>query len=98
MVLAAGIGNRMRPLTDTKPKPLVEVAGRALIDHNLDRLAQANVATALVNLHHFADMLEAHLKKRAKPKVVFSDERATLLVAKPFPSSLPPRSDIRRMS
>jgi MurNAc alpha-1-phosphate uridylyltransferase len=79
MVLAAGIGNRMRPLTDTRPKPLIEVAGRALIDHNLDRLERANVPSAIVNLHHFADMLEAHLKKRATPKIVFSDERAALL-------------------
>lgn len=79
MVLAAGIGQRMRPLTDDRPKPLVEVAGRALIDHNLDRLAAEKVATAVVNLHHFADKLEAHLKSRAAPKIVFSDERAMLL-------------------
>lgn len=79
MVLAAGIGQRMRPLTDDRPKPLVEVAGRALIDHNLDRLAAENVATAVVNLHHFADKLEAHLKSRVSPKIVFSDERGLLL-------------------
>lgn len=79
MVLAAGTGQRMRPLTDDRPKPLAEVAGRALIDHNLDRLAAENVATAVVNLHHFADKLEAHLKSRASPKIVFSDERGTLL-------------------
>ncbi|HVT55363.1 MAG TPA: nucleotidyltransferase family protein [Xanthobacteraceae bacterium] len=79
MVLAAGIGNRMRPLTDSRPKPLVEVAGRALIDHNLDRLAAAKISTAVINLHHFADLLEAHLRKRAAPKIEFSDERALLL-------------------
>jgi MurNAc alpha-1-phosphate uridylyltransferase len=79
MVLAAGIGNRMRPLTNSRPKPLVEVAGRALIDHNLDRLAAAKIATAVVNLHHFADLLEAHLRKRTAPKIEFSDERALLL-------------------
>lgn len=79
MVLAAGIGKRMRPLTDNKPKPMVEVAGRTLIDRNLDRLAAAGVATAVVNLHHFGDLLEAHLKTRTTPKIVFSDERATLL-------------------
>jgi MurNAc alpha-1-phosphate uridylyltransferase len=79
MVLAAGVGQRMRPLTDDRPKSLVEVAGRALIDHNLDRLAADDVATAVVNLHHFADKLEAHLKSRASPKILFSDERAMLL-------------------
>jgi N-acetyl-alpha-D-muramate 1-phosphate uridylyltransferase len=79
MVLAAGIGKRMRPLTDTRPKPLVEVAGRALIDHNLDRLAAAGISTAVVNLHHFADLLEGHLRKRPVPQIVFSDERETLL-------------------
>jgi MurNAc alpha-1-phosphate uridylyltransferase len=79
MVLAAGIGNRMRPLTDSRPKPLVEVAKRALIDYNLDRLAAAKIATAVVNLHHFADLLEAHLRTRTAPKIEFSSERSLLL-------------------
>lgn len=79
MVLAAGIGKRMRPLTDTKPKPMVEVAGRTLIDRNLDRLAAAGVTTAVVNLHHFGDLLAAHLRTRTAPNIVFSNERATLL-------------------
>lgn len=80
MVLAAGLGTRMRPLTDTRPKPLVEVNGRALIDHVLDRLAEVEVEEAVVNLHHHADLLEAHLKARAAPpRIVLSDERDALL-------------------
>jgi N-acetyl-alpha-D-muramate 1-phosphate uridylyltransferase len=80
MVLAAGLGTRMRPLTDDRPKALVEVGGRALIDHVLDRLAGAGVARAVVNVHWFADRLEAHLKARGRgPEIVISDERAELL-------------------
>lgn len=79
MVLAAGLGTRMRPLTDTRPKPLVEVAGKALIDHTLDRLAEAGVAKAVVNVHYFADQVEAHLKSRTAPAVTISDERDLLL-------------------
>ena len=80
MVLAAGLGTRMRPLTDDRPKALVEVQGRALIDHVLDRLADAGVVKAVVNVHWFADRLEAHLAARGRgPKIVISDERAELL-------------------
>lgn len=79
MVLAAGLGTRMRPLTNDRPKPLVEVAGKALVDHTLDRLAEAGVARAVVNVHHFADAVETHLASRSAPKVMVSDERALLL-------------------
>jgi MurNAc alpha-1-phosphate uridylyltransferase len=79
MVLAAGIGMRMRPLTDRMPKPLVNVGGRALIDHVLDRLADAGVERAIVNVHHFADQIERHLAGRQHPQVVISDERERLL-------------------
>ena len=80
MVLAAGLGTRMRPLTNDRPKALVEVAGRALIDHVLDRLAEAGVRTAVVNVHWFADRLESHLAARGRgPEIVISDEREILL-------------------
>ena len=79
MVLAAGLGTRMRPLTNDRPKALVEVAGRLLIDHTLDRLAEAVVESAVVNVHHFADMVEDHLARRAFPRILISDERAGLL-------------------
>ena len=79
MVLAAGLGTRMRPLTNDRPKALVEVAGQALIDHVLDRLGDAGVETAVVNVHYFADRLEQHLSARAYPRIVISDERAELL-------------------
>jgi len=79
MVLAAGLGTRMRPLTETRPKPLVPVAGRPLIDHVLDKLAEAGVTTAVVNVHYFAEQIERHLASRRAPHIVISDERARLL-------------------
>jgi MurNAc alpha-1-phosphate uridylyltransferase len=79
MVLAAGLGTRMRPLTDTLPKPLVPVTGKALIDHVLDRLADAGVTTAVINVHHMANAIEQHLKGRTRPKILISDERGELL-------------------
>src|SRR5215472_8924269 len=79
MVLAAGIGIRMRPLTDRMPKPLVGVGGKALIDYVLDRLADAGVERAVVNVHHLADQIERHLAARQRPQVVISDERMALL-------------------
>lgn len=80
MVMAAGLGKRMRPLTATKPKPLVEVAGKPLIDHALAKLAAAGVQRAIVNVHYLADALEAHLARNSHGmKIVISDERGVLL-------------------
>ncbi len=79
MVLAAGLGTRMRPLTDNIPKPLVKVAGKALIDHVLDRLVEAGVERAVINVHHFADQIQQHLMHRKHPQIVISDERELLL-------------------
>ena len=79
MVFAAGLGIRMRPITDTLPKPLVKVGGRALIDHVLDRLAESGVERAIVNVHWLADQIEAHLAERRTPKIMISDERSKLL-------------------
>ena len=78
-VFAAGLGTRMRPLTETLPKPLIEVAGKPLIDHCLDRFAEDGVETAIVNVHYLADQIEAHLAARTRPRIVISDERARLL-------------------
>src|SRR6185436_8026915 len=78
MVLAAGLGERMRPLTDRMPKPLVTVAGKPLIDHVLDRLAAADIERAVVNVHYLADQIERHVRDRTAPKITISDERAKL--------------------
>lgn len=79
MVLAAGLGTRMRPLTATRPKPMVEVAGKPLIDHVLDRLRAAGVRRAVVNVHYLADQLEAHVRRAPGIEVIVSDERARLM-------------------
>jgi MurNAc alpha-1-phosphate uridylyltransferase len=79
MVLAAGLGKRMLPITATLPKPLIKVGGRTLIDCSLDRLAEAGIEKAVVNVHHLADLVEAHLAGRSAPKIVISDERDALL-------------------
>jgi MurNAc alpha-1-phosphate uridylyltransferase len=79
MVLAAGLGVRMRPLTDHMPKPLVSVAGQPLLDHVLDKLAAAGVSKAVVNVNYLGDQIIDHVKSRQHPQVVISDERGTLL-------------------
>ncbi|HTV32984.1 MAG TPA: nucleotidyltransferase family protein [Methylocella sp.] len=79
MVFAAGLGTRMRPLSDRMPKPLISVAGKALIDYTLDRLAGAGVKTAIVNVHYLADQIIAHLARRKIPQILISDEREKLL-------------------
>lgn len=79
MILAAGLGTRMRPLSEAVPKPMIQLAGRALIDHVLDRLADAGICRVIVNVHHFADLLEGHLRSRTHPDIIISDERTRLL-------------------
>jgi len=79
MILAAGIGKRMRPLTVTTPKPLLEVGGRALVDRGLDALDRAGVEEVIVNVHYLADQMQSHLARRRRPAVAISDERVRLL-------------------
>lgn len=79
MILAAGLGTRMRPLTDTCPKPLLPVAGQPMIDRVLDQAAEAGVRRAVVNLHYLGRMIRDHLAARATPEVVFSEEQPQIL-------------------
>src|SRR5712672_1201648 len=79
MVLAAGLGTRMRAFDGRIPKPLVQVGGKPLIDYVLDRLAEQGVERTVVNVHHLADQIERHLAGRSRPQIVISDERAELL-------------------
>jgi MurNAc alpha-1-phosphate uridylyltransferase len=79
IVLAAGLGTRMRPYNGHIPKPLVEIGGKSLIDYSLDRLADAGVESVVVNVHHLADILERHLAPRQRPQIMISDERGELL-------------------
>lgn len=79
MILAAGLGKRMRPITDAIPKPLVEIGGRSMLDHALDRVSDAGIETAIVNVHYLADLVEARLASRSTPRIIVSDERGQLL-------------------
>ncbi|PCI03198.1 MAG: mannose-1-phosphate guanylyltransferase [Hyphomicrobiales bacterium] len=79
MILAAGLGTRMRPITDTIPKPLVKVYGKTLLDHSLDVVERAGVEHAVVNVHHHADQMESHLAARHSPDIAISDERDALM-------------------
>jgi MurNAc alpha-1-phosphate uridylyltransferase len=79
MVLAAGLGKRMRPVTATVPKPLIEVAGKALIDHGLDCLAAAGVETVVVNVHYLSHLVRARVARRTRPAILISDETDLLL-------------------
>lgn len=90
MVLAAGYGQRMRPLTLSRPKPLVEVAGKALIDYGFDRLRAVGIDTAVVNVHYLPEQIEAWAARQPSPRIVISDERGEILdtgggVAKALP-------------
>jgi MurNAc alpha-1-phosphate uridylyltransferase len=93
MVLAAGLGKRMRPLTDTTPKPLLAVAGRTLLDRALDRLADAKVERAVVNVHYLGEQIETHLKARKSPPIVISREDVLLETGGGVTKALPQLGD-----
>ncbi len=75
LILAAGLGTRMRPLTDHLPKPLIALGGKPLIDHVIDRFCEIGITKIVANVHYHADLFEAHLQKRTTPKILISDER-----------------------
>jgi MurNAc alpha-1-phosphate uridylyltransferase len=79
MVLAAGFGKRLRPITDTLPKPLVKVGGRTMLDRTLDAVEGAGITKAVVNIHYLGEQIAAHCKNRGKPKITISDERDRIL-------------------
>ncbi|MGL5447040.1 MAG: sugar phosphate nucleotidyltransferase, partial [Rhabdaerophilum sp.] len=79
MLLAAGLGTRMRPLTDERPKPLIVAGGKPLLDHNLDQLVTAGIEHVVINVHYLAGQIEAHCAARKTPRITISDERAGLL-------------------
>lgn len=90
MIMAAGLGTRMRPLTNTVPKPLIALGGKALLDHALARLEEDGVEKVVINVHYLADRIEAHVSGRNRPRLSISDERELLLdtgggVAKALP-------------
>jgi MurNAc alpha-1-phosphate uridylyltransferase len=93
MVLAAGLGLRMRPLTETRPKPLIQVSGRALLDHVLDHLAAAGVETAVVNIHWLGDQIARHLEGRTHPRIVLSREPELLETGGGIVKALPALGD-----
>ncbi|MDX9859664.1 MAG: nucleotidyltransferase family protein [Rhodospirillales bacterium] len=89
MVLAAGFGTRMRPITETLPKPLIRVGGRTLLDHSLDRLEEEGLRTVVVNVHHLGHLIESHVKRRKSPDIVFSREPEILDTGGGIANALP---------
>ena len=89
MVLAAGFGKRLRPITEKIPKPLVQVHGRSLIDRTIDRLEDAGVTKVIVNIHHLGEQISTHLGKRKSPEIIFSPEEEILNTGGGIANALP---------
>ena len=79
MILAAGFGKRLRPITDKTPKPMLKVAGRTLLDHSIDHLADFGIEKVVINIHHLGSLIEQHITRRTDVEVVISDESDELL-------------------